>query len=262
MQVSKKTDTILWSIAQLSTTPGMLVLQATCHGRNVKKALLPAPLGLPRQHTVALCGDILLHRKIFSDTVSKAAGLALIRCPEDRDQVFSIRQQRSVSLFITRQAFIEQMRSVDIAQLTNYGMGSSVLAILESDTVDTASAAKMLRLGCRGVLPRQSSPKLFRRAALAILRGEVWAPRTVISELLSDLIRTASLKAESGLTPQEARILELTLQGNKNSAIADALFISLETVRWHKRRLNRKLRAPGRIPHAKLIPPAQEIAAG
>lgn len=228
----------------------------------MKNVLLPELADFVRQHTVVICGDVLPHRDLLSDPVSRAAGLKLIRCSEDREETFSLRQQLNASLFVARQAFIEQLPSAAFMQLTNYGRGNYILAILDSDTLETSVASKMLRLGCRGVLPRQFSSKLLRRAVLAVLKGELWAPSTVVAELLSDLLRTASLKTDNGLTPQEARILELTWQGYKNSAIAEALFISLETVRWHKRRLNRKLRGPNRYPQAKVTPPSQELAAG
>jgi DNA-binding NarL/FixJ family response regulator len=166
-----------------------------------------------------------------------------------------------VAVFMARQAFIEQLTTAELIQLTNYGKTCHVLAILEGDCPE-ASAAKMLRLGCRGVLPEQFSLKLLRRALLAVLSGELWAPGRVIAELVTDLLRTAFLTAENGLTPQEARILELTSKGYKNSAIAEALFISIETVRWHKRRLNRKLRGPGRLAQDKAIPQSREKAAG
>ncbi len=225
----------------------------------MKQRLFSEPAQFQRQNGVILCGDMFLHRKLFSESFCTAAGLTLIRCSEDWEAAFRLCHQLNVSLFVARQTFIEQLPATSFVQLTNYGKGSSVLAILESETIETASAVKLLRLGCRGVLPHPFSSKLFRRAVLAILKGELWAPRGLISELLSDLLRVDSLKTENGLTPQEARILELTRQGYKNSAIADALFISQETVRWHKRRLNRKLRGPSRYPQTKVIPPHQEM---
>jgi DNA-binding NarL/FixJ family response regulator len=210
---------------------------------------------------VVVCGDIFPHRGRVSDAISKAAGLTLITCCEDRNQLFPICRRLHVAVVVARQAFIEQLTTAELIQLTNYGKSCHVLAILESDCPE-ASAAKMLRLGCRGVLPEQFSSPLLGRAVLSVLKGELWAPGQVIAELLTDLLRTAFLKAENGLTPQEARILELTSQGYKNSAIAETLFISLETVRWHKRRLNRKLRGTGRLAQDRAIPPNREKAAG
>lgn len=230
--------------------------------RNVKTSLLLEPADSDRPLTVVLCGDVFFHRKLLKDSASNAGKLklTLIRCSDDREQLFALWRRLNVSVFVARQSFIEQLSNADLVRLTNYGKTCYVLAILESDSVE-ASATKMLRLGCRGVLPRRFSSQLLRRAVLAILNGELWAPHVVVSELLAELLRAASLKTDNGLTPQEARIQELTSKGYKNSAIAEALFISLETVRWHKRRLNRKLRGSGRLPEDMAIPSSHVAAA-
>ena len=228
----------------------------------MKKAqLLEAP-DVAAKRIVVLCGGISLHRRFFSDSASRATGITLVRCEESLEKTFPLLLQLNASLLVARQAFIEQLPQEAVLQIAKFGKGSHVLAVLESETLQAEPASNMLRLGCRGVLPRRFSSKLLRRAVSAILRGEIWAPRCIVAELVSDLLRAASLKSERGLTPQETRILELSSQGLTNSAIADALFISLGTVRWHKRRLNRKLRGDvKRAPHLKGIPPTLKAAA-
>jgi DNA-binding NarL/FixJ family response regulator len=198
------------------------------------KSLLPEPSEYVSQRTVLLCGDVLVHRGLLGGTASRAEGFTFIRCPENGEQPFSICQQLNVSLCVARQAFIEQLPSAAFRQLTNYGQGCSVLAILESDVLERKSAARMLRLGCRGVLPRRFTSTILKRAVFAILKGQLWAPSVVLSDVLSDLLRSASLKVENGLTPQEAR------------------------------RLNRKLRTSNqpRYPQAKAAPPDREKAVG
>ena len=170
----------------------------------------------------------------------------------------------NVSVIVMHQAFVDQLPPNTLAQLTDFGRGCHILVILDSDGIDHKSVVELLGIGCGGFLPRRFSAKLFRRATLALLRREFWAPRAIISELLSDLLRAASLKEQGGLTPQETRILEMTVRGYKNSAIADALFISMATVRWHKRRINRKLKGASqpRFPQMKASPSNQEQAAG
>jgi len=222
--------------------------------------LLPQASDLADQHSVVLCGDILPAGKLVGDSFPGAAGLTLIRCSENREQVLSRCEQLNASLVVARQAFLDQLSSSDLAQLTNYGKGSQILAILEDDAVETTAASKMIRIGCSGALPSRFTLTLFGRAVSAILKGEFWAPRVVLSELLTEQLRAASLRADLGLTPQEARILELARKGYTSSAIADALFISQETVRWHKRRLNRKLRGSGQDTQAKSIFPARKVA--
>lgn len=230
----------------------------------MKKVLLPEPTDRPSHCILLLCGDVLLHRNRLIDSISKANNLSVARCAQDQEEVLSVCRRMNVAVIIAHQAFFEQLPRHTLAQITNFGKSCHVLVLLESESIDKKLVAELLLLGCHGVLPRRFSAKLLRRAVLAMLERELWAPRVVITELLSDLLSQASLKEQSGLTPQETRILDMTLQGYNNSAIADALFISRATVRWHKRRLNRKLSASNqtRFPQMKASPSTREEAAG
>ena len=223
---------------------------------------LDAGKSLP-QPTVVLCGELLSTRQLSRDSFWVAAGLTPVRCSEDREVLF-VCQRLNATALIVRQSFVEQLSaSADFVQLTNFGRGTQVLVIQESE--DLEASAKLLRLGCRGVLPGRVSTKILRQAVLAVIRGELWAPRRLISGLFSELlIEASSNKSQNGLTPREQLILELSVQGHKNSAIAAALCISPETVRWHKRRLYRKIgrgATPRRLQgESALAPP--NIAAG
>jgi DNA-binding CsgD family transcriptional regulator len=81
--------------------------------------------------------------------------------------------------------------------------------------------------------------------------------------MLSHLLKSRAEKPDNGLTPREENILELVGRGYKNSEIASSLFISQETVRWHKRRLYRKIGRvhgpPTNVQPAK-IPPASRTS--
>ena len=225
----------------------------------MKDGLLPQRLKFP----VVLCGDILPHRKPFIDSLSGAVGLTLVRCSEDHEGVFAVCQRLNASLLITRQEFIQELEKADLLRLTKQGNGTHILVILEDESLKAST--EMLRLGCRGVLPPTFSPKLLRRAVLAVLDGELWAPRRAVSGLLLELLKgNSSGKNENILTPQEQRILELSVQGYKNAAIASALFISTETVRWHKRRLYRKIGKSGApsYPQSETAPRSPGLAAG
>src|ERR1700730_6855338 len=163
---------------------------------------MPGLSNFESQHTILIFGDVLPHRKLFSKSLSVASAITLIRCSEAQDGTLSIWKRLNPSLVVARQAFIEQLPINDFLQLADYGKLTYVLAILDQDTPEAAT--KLLRLGCRGVLPCRFSPKLFRRAALKVLEGEIWAQGRVVANLVSDLLRRNSAK-ESALTPREER---------------------------------------------------------
>jgi DNA-binding NarL/FixJ family response regulator len=212
------------------------IIRILSHAENRERNGLREPLNSGPQYAIFTCGDVLPQGKSSLNLFAAAPELTLTALVED-DSVLSICQKLNPSVLVARQAFIEKLPRADFARVTDSGQ-TAVLAILEGDG---SEAAKMLRLGCRGVLPSEFSPKLLKRAVQAVLAGEMWAPRRVVATLLSQLLRAAHAREEFGLTPREEHILELMLQGGKDSAIARALCISIETVHWHKRRINRKM---------------------
>jgi DNA-binding NarL/FixJ family response regulator len=68
--------------------------------------------------------------------------------------------------------------------------------------------------------------------------GELWAPRKLLSQMCRGVVAAGDPRR---LTTREEEILALLGKGYKNREIADALFISRETVRWHIRGIYSKL---------------------
>jgi len=103
---------------------------------------------------------------------------------------------------------------------------------------DSSLLERYLRLGCNGVVPKTASDETLRRAVQAVFEGELWVPRKLLSRLVQN-----ALFGEPGrrLTRRESEVLKLICSGSTNQEIADHLFISRETVRWHVRSLYGKI---------------------
>jgi DNA-binding NarL/FixJ family response regulator len=76
------------------------------------------------------------------------------------------------------------------------------------------------------------------RAVDAVASGEIWAPRKFVSQLCRDLL---SADDPLKLTTREEEVLVLLAAGHSNRKIAESLFITRDTVRWHMRAIYRKL---------------------
>ena len=118
----------------------------------------------------------------------------------------------------------------------------STLARVHVLAIGDDLAPPMLRraftAGCSGVLLTGAHVEMQQSAITAVLRGELWYPRA----MLSQLARGARLHAaRQRLTARELEILSLLGADFKNQAIADRLFISRDTVRWHLRALYTKI---------------------
>jgi DNA-binding NarL/FixJ family response regulator len=92
-------------------------------------------------------------------------------------------------------------------------------------------------MGCAGVLSRSATTAKARQAVQAISSGELWADRKTLSHLVRELLS----EANHHLTRREAEIQALLGEGLRNHEIADRLFISPQTVRWHLRSMYSKL---------------------
>ena len=208
---------------------------------------------------VIVCGESLPHGKLSSSSFWAANRLALVRCCEEPASVLTLCSKLRPSLVVARQGLLDRLSDNDLANITGGGKTARILVILNQERAEDAEA--MVRRGCHGILPPRFPASVLRRAVPAILAGEIWAPRRVISEMLSELLNTRTGSQENNLTPREEHIRELVARGYKNSEIAAALFISQETVRWHKRRLHRKMGKAGQAGaavQAHRMPPASE----
>lgn len=133
----------------------------------------------------------------------------------------------------------ESIKKVDsrvFIRTVEYGRLIPVLVLLERET--TADCESLLRMGCMGFLRHDAPPWQFRRAVDAVVSGEIWAPRKLISQMCREFL---SADDPLKLTAREEEVLMLLAAGHSNRKIADSLFISRDTVRWHMRAIYRKL---------------------
>jgi len=117
-------------------------------------------------------------------------------------------------------------------------VGTTVKAVVVTEAKSVEIQEKFLRLGYSGVLRRQSSISVFRRAVRRVAGGGLWFHRQVIAAILQ---KTLWDQWQSHLSARESEILGFVRAGHSNRQIAEQLCISDETLRWHLRRLYSKL---------------------
>lgn len=102
--------------------------------------------------------------------------------------------------------------------------------------------------GVRSFFYPGNSAEDFCKGTRATLRGEVWAPRKIISEFILAHSGTSvkNTQTKLALTFREKEILSVLLTGATNKAIAQKLYISPHTVRTHLYRLYRKINVSSR----------------
>ncbi len=112
-----------------------------------------------------------------------------------------------------------------------------------------------LQLGVRGVIYRDDTMDKVMTALQAMMNGELYYPRAVLSAVVDDLFVQASQQPDERqlqinsalLTRQEHKIIQLVAEGARNKEIADRLHISAHTVKAHLSTIFRKTEARNRV---------------
>jgi len=212
-------------------SPG-LRMRSTARGQLHQSGSIPIIIG----------GGSLANWKSLGRCFSKEAGFVLVRCSDVPVEVFSYCQRLMPCVLIVDQPFLEKVDPVEFGSLTDFGRSIQVLVMTNAETEGLAEGC--LRMGCAGIVREGASAASLRRVARALASGELWVSRRLISRLVQELLASESPKK---LTRRETEILSLIGQGYKNQKIAEQLFISRETVRWHVRSLYAKIGVQDRL---------------
>jgi DNA-binding NarL/FixJ family response regulator len=122
---------------------------------------------------------------------------------------------------------------------------------------DEREAINVLKAGARGYCIKEIESFHLRKAIRVIQKGEVWAGRRIICQLLAELTSCTEKGQEDGpaqadiylkyLTPREREISVLVSEGSCNKEIASQLNISERTVKAHLTVVFHKLQISDRL---------------
>ncbi|MGJ7458287.1 LuxR C-terminal-related transcriptional regulator [Halomonas sp. MA07-2] len=114
----------------------------------------------------------------------------------------------------------------------------------EDHAIQTLSA-----LHLQGVFYRSDSLEMICKGLQALIVGELWMSRSLMTRMISFLRRQQlnSYRPVCGLTHRELEIIGLLGSGASNGEIADRLFVSEHTVKSHLYNIFRKIDVHNRI---------------
>lgn len=114
---------------------------------------------------------------------------------------------------------------------------------------DSANQKKALQSGIRGVFYLNTSFNNIVKGVIAVMMGDIWFSREVISLCIRDYENNLVKKEEnlSKLTNREREILLKIASGDCNRKIADHLCISPYTVKTHVQNIYKKIHVTNRL---------------
>jgi DNA-binding NarL/FixJ family response regulator len=183
-------------------------------------------------NNVVVVQDRIFQSLQFAGKLSVVAPeFVLVRCPGEAANVIAwcarfesciVIVEGGELLGIAPGRFSELLRSCPFAR---------VIALVND--VKCEACESLLLLGCSGLVQNSISVSSFKRAVFAIQSGEIAASRRVISRAFQTFLGRR-------ISRREQNILDLLRGGLSNRQIAEQLFISQETLRWHLRNLYSK----------------------
>jgi DNA-binding NarL/FixJ family response regulator len=138
--------------------------------------------------------------------------------------------------------------------LRQSGARTRIIVLTASD--DKKEFVQAMKLGCSGVVRKQSSPDLIAKSIRQVHSGEIWLDADTTAAVLRQFskppaeneTRPGRRDRERGaLSVREREIAALVAEGLKNREIAERMFISEQTVKNHLHSIFEKLSVVDRL---------------
>jgi len=184
---------------------------------------------------ILIGGDISLKWSGVEHHPVAGGHVAVTRCNGVPEEVLATCRYLAPCVLVVDDAFIDKVKVEEFYEAIDFGR--SIRVLVETEDHNRGNTERLIRMGCAGVIDRDATPATACHALQAILAGELWVDRKTLSRIVENLL----IGIKRRLTFRETEILGLAGEGLKNSQIAERLFISPETVRWHLRAIYTKL---------------------
>ncbi|WP_029896330.1 helix-turn-helix transcriptional regulator [Desulfohalovibrio reitneri] len=194
------------------------------------------------KRNVILVGKTIIQNSFLANSIGESTGIPCT-IQEAGGLALGMNGTRDLLLWDYTSQTLE--RFWDICQ-TASTQGNLYCALINAPRRQ-ALAEEALRRGAHGIFHDDDSLAILAKGVRAILDGELWFSRRIISDQLVRARRKELVKSNSvQLTPREEEVLRLLASGKANSDIAEAMCISLCTVKSHISNIYGKIQVPNR----------------
>src|SRR5215469_15504534 len=156
-----------------------------------------------------------------------------------------------VLLLDLRMPNLDGLSALQTLQQTNKRTRVIILTASE----DKNEFVQAMKLGCSGIVLKQTAPELIVKSIRKVNGGEIWLDSHTTAAVMrqfaapGDLAASGSGKTRerSPLSQREREIVQLVAQGYKNKEMAEKMFISEQTVKNHLHNIFDKLGVSDRL---------------
>jgi DNA-binding NarL/FixJ family response regulator len=205
---------------------------------------------------VAIADDHPIVRDGLKKLLALEADVEVVGEAGDGRGVIEIVQQMDpdVLLLDLRMPNLDGLQALQTIQQTNRRTRVIILTASE----DKNEFVQAMKLGCSGIVLKQTAPDLIVKSIRKVYSGEIWLDSHTTaavmrqfaspgSELSSQGGGSGKQRERSPLSAREREIVALVAQGYKNKEMAEKMFISEQTVKNHLHNIFDKLGVSDRL---------------
>lgn len=126
---------------------------------------------------------------------------------------------------------------------------AKLILIIDSDYSENL-LINAIRSGVRGYLLKDTDSNHLVKSVVSVYNGELWVERKLMGKVVDGNAYPQKKEDSKGqiydLTESEIKIIKLVLNGYTNKSIADELYISEKTVKFHLYKIFKKLSVKNR----------------
>jgi two-component system, NarL family, response regulator DegU len=193
---------------------------------------------------VILAEDHHLVRAAVAELLAKEADIEVIGHVADGYQLLDIVTELTPDVLVL-DAKMPGHKIIDSARLMKQNFPRMKTLVLSAHN-RREYVIGVLREGAAGYVLKDDAPEVLAQAIRAVYNGEEWLSPRVTPTLLRTM-RQGELTLLDDLTNRETEVLKLMALGMKNSEIADALFVTGQTIKNYVRTIFRKLGVDSRV---------------
>jgi DNA-binding NarL/FixJ family response regulator len=127
--------------------------------------------------------------------------------------------------------------------------------IILTASEDKSEFVQAMKLGCSGIVLKQTAPELIVKSIRKVYDGEIWLDSHTTAAVMRQFASPTEIlgmeairtRERSPLSQREREIVSLVAQGYKNREMAEKMFISEQTVKNHLHNIFDKLGVSDRL---------------
>ncbi|MBI1267042.1 MAG: response regulator [Cryomorphaceae bacterium] len=169
--------------------------------------------------------------------ISAKETLTVVDAVTSADDALNVLREKDIDVVITDINMPEKNGLYLIKQALSEDFQAKFIALTMID--DAGTVVQALEAGADGYLLKNTSLKEVMNAIEVVSKGDSFVSPAINSMMVSYLRKQN--KSFPELTKRERQVLKLVVQGLTSKEIADALILSVDTIKFHRKNVHSKL---------------------